>query len=137
MTDILRSLNDMTAVEVLAEEGEFTNFVRALELSGMGGILEKKGPYTVFAPMDDVFNRESVGGLIGSAKLDVIVGHFIVAGKYAYEDLYRLDVLMTVSGYPLAITTEGGIAVGGAKIVKQDVPYNRGIIHEITKVANP
>ena len=133
LTEATRPLNDMTAQEVLAEEGNFTNFARALELSGVGGWLEKKGPYTVFAPSDDVFNQETIGGMIGAAKLDDLLWHFIVPGKYSFEDLHRLQMLMTVSGYPLIITTAGGIRVSGAEIIRPDIPYNKGIIHEIDR----
>jgi uncharacterized surface protein with fasciclin (FAS1) repeats len=137
LTDTIRPLNDMTAAEVLAEEGRFTNFTRALELSGVGGMLEKKGPYTVFAPVDDVFNAQTMGGMIGSAKLDEMLWHFIVPGKYTSEELHRLQVLKTVNGYPLFITSRNGIEVNGAEIVKPDVPYDKGVIHEIDKVARP
>lgn len=137
MTDVLNPLNAMTAAEVLAEEGAFTNFIRALELSGVGDMLEKKGPYTVFAPMDDVFNTHTMGGIVGSAKLDELLWHFIVPGKYTYSDLQRLQVLKTVGGYPLIISFRDGVEVNGAEIVKPDVPYNKGIIHEITNVTKP
>ena len=131
VTEVIRPLNDMTATEVLAEEGVFANFVRALELSGVGSMLERKGPYTVFAPSDDVFNQETIGSIISAAKLDEVLRHFIVPGKYTYEDLHRLQVLKTVSGYPLIITMRDGIRVSGAEIIKPDIPYNKGIIHEI------
>lgn len=137
MTDVIRPLNDMSAPEVLMEEGVFTNFVRALEISGVSGMLEKKGPYTVFAPTDDMFNEHTIGSIIGSAKLEDVLWHFIVPGKYTCEDLGRLQVLKTVGGYPLFITTRDGIEVNGAKIFKPDLPYNKGIIHEISIMARP
>jgi len=137
MTDAIRPLNAMTAAEVLAEEGEFSNFIRALELSGVGDMLEKKGPYTVFAPMDDVFNKYTMGGPVGSAKLDDLLWHFIVPGKYTYEGLHRLKTLKTVGGYMLMIEANDGIMVNGMALVKPDLPYNKGIIHGITKAGRP
>ncbi len=128
-----RPLNQMTAPEVLEGEGMFVNFVRALGLSGVGDMLEKKGPYTVFAPADDVFNVHTVGAVLGSARLDDLLYHFIVPGKYTSADLRRLQVLRTVNGYPLAIVSRNGIEVNGATIIKPDVPYDKGIIHEINK----
>jgi uncharacterized surface protein with fasciclin (FAS1) repeats len=129
--ETIKPLNDMTAVEVLTDEGQFMNFVRALELSGVGDLLEKKGPHTVFAPSDDIFNEYTMGGTIGSAKLDELMRRFVVPGKYVLEDLYRLQVLKTVDGYPLFITNRDGVEINGARIVKPDVPYDRGVIHEI------
>ncbi len=136
MSDV-RPLNEMTAAEVLAEEGGFSNFIRALEFSGVEDMLEKKGPYTVFAPMDDVFNEGTLGSVVGSARLEEALWHFIVPGKYAYQDLQRLQVLKTVGGYPLIISFRDGVQVNGAEIVKPDLPYNKGIIHGITKAGRP
>ncbi len=126
-----RPLNQMTAPEVLGGEGRFANFVRALELSGAGDRLEKKGPYTVFAPDDDMFNIHTIGPMSGAAMLEGLVGRFIVAGKYTSEDLRRLPLLTSVNGLPLVITSRDGIEVNGAAITKPDLPYEKGIIHEI------
>ncbi|HTX43099.1 MAG TPA: fasciclin domain-containing protein, partial [Methanocella sp.] len=91
-------------------------------------------PFTVFAPVDDVFNVHTVGALLGSARLEGLLHHFIVPGKYTSADLRRLRALRTVSGYPLAIVSRDGIEVGGAMIIKPDVPYDKGMIHEIDQV---
>ena len=127
-----RPLNDMTVTEVLTEEGRFYNFIRALDLSGVGDKLERKGPYTIFAPVDDVFNKQVLGDMLSSMKIEQILYHFIVPGKYMFSDIQRLQVLQTVSGYPLVITARDGIEVSGADIIKPDVPYNKGVIHEIS-----
>jgi uncharacterized surface protein with fasciclin (FAS1) repeats len=126
-----RPLNDMTASEVLEDEGRFSNFIRALEVSGTGDMLEKKGPYTIFAPVDDVFNEENVGALTSTYMLTDFLNNFIVPGKYMLNDIERLQVLQTVGGHPLIITSHNGVEVSGASIIKPDVPYNNGIIHEI------
>ncbi len=126
-----RPLNRMTAPEVLEGEGRFANFARALELSGVGDMLERKGPYTVFAPDDDVFNVRTVGTMAGSAMLEGLLNRFIVPGRYTAADLHRLQALRSVSGYPLLIESRDGIEVNGFKVIKPDVPYEKGIIHEI------
>ncbi len=132
-----RPLNDMTAPEVLTEEGKFTNFVRALELSGAADMLEKKGPYTIFAPVDEVFNVQYIGQITGSYELLEIVYRFIVPGKYTYKDIQRLQMLNTVSGFPLTITVKDGVRVGGAEITRPDLPYDKGLIHEINMAMEP
>jgi uncharacterized surface protein with fasciclin (FAS1) repeats len=126
-----RPLNDMTASEVLSDEGRFSNFTRALEISGVGDMLEKKGPYTVFAPVDDAFNEKTIGALTSTYRLADYLYNFIVPGKYLLRDIERLQVLQTAGGYPLVITCRDGIEVSGAGIIKPDVPFNNGIIHEI------
>ncbi len=127
-------LNDMTAIEVLASEGEFSNFVRALELSGVGDMLEKKGPYTVFAPNDEAFNAETVGGMLSQAKLMNMMHHYVVPGKYEYRNLELLPLLITVIGYPLVVKKNEELTINEAHILRPDIPYNRGIIHLIDQV---
>ncbi len=127
-------LNDMTAIEILASEGEFSNFVRALELSGVGDMLEKKGPYTVFAPNDEAFNMETVGVMLSQAKLMNMLHHFVVPGKYEYNNLGRLSLLITVIGYPLVIKKNEELTINGAHILRPDIPYNKGVIHMIDQV---
>lgn len=127
-------LNDMTAIEVLAGEGEFSNFARALDLSGVGDMLEKKGPYTVFAPNDEAFNMETVGGMLSQAKLMNVLHHYVVPGKYEYRNLERLPLLITVIGYPLVVKKNEELTINGAHILRPDIPYNKGIIHMIDQV---
>ncbi len=127
-----RPLNQMPVPEVLEGEGRFANFGRALELAGVVDMVERKGPYTVFAPDDDVLNVHTIGVLPGSAMLEGLLDHFIVPGRYTAADLRRLQVLKTVSGYPLLIVSRDGIEVNGFKVTRPDVPYEKGIIHEIS-----
>lgn len=131
MVPYARPLNDMTASEVLADEGRFSNFIRALEISGVGDILEKKGPYTVFAPVDDAFDEKSVGALTSTYRLADYLHNFIVPGKYLLRDIEQLQALQTAGGYPLLIACRDGVEVNGAVIIKPDVPFNNGVIHEI------
>ncbi len=128
-----RPLNRMTVPEVLEGEGGFVNFIRALRLSGVGDMLERKGPYTVFAPSDGLFNIRTIGALVGSAGLGDMLYRLIVPGRYTSADLRRLQVLRTVNGQPLVIISGETIEVNGAVIVKPDIPYDKGIIHEINK----
>ncbi|AFD00835.1 Secreted and surface protein [Methanocella conradii HZ254] len=127
-------LNEMTACEVLSLEGGFNNFARALHLSSVGDMLETKGPYTVFAPPDDAFNASTIGLLMSAAKLDEMLRDFIVPGRYPLESLRRLQVIKAASGRYLTISCRDGVEVNGAKIAKPDVPYNKGIIHELLKL---
>lgn len=129
-----RPLNDMTATEVLSAEGRFTNFVRALELSGVDDLLEKTGPYTLFAANDDAFNMETMGGMTSQSRLMDVLCHYVVPGKYEYVNLIRLPLLVTVIGSPIVLKAEDGVTVNGIHIVRSDMPYNKGIIHEIEGV---
>jgi uncharacterized surface protein with fasciclin (FAS1) repeats len=129
-----KPLDDMTAIEVLTGEGEFSNFVRALELSGVGDMLEKKGPHTVFAPGDEAFNPETAGGMMSQFKLMNALRYYVVPGKYDFNSLNMLPVLITVTGHPLILKKERDLTINGAHIFRPDIPYNKGIIHMIDQL---
>ncbi len=122
-------LNGMTACEVISLEGGYDNFCRALQLSSVGDMLEEKGPYTVLAPPDYFFNAETLGLMISSIRLDMMLRSFIVPGKYPLESLRRLQVLRAASGHLLPVSCGDAVKVNGARIARPDVPYDKGIIH--------
>lgn len=131
LADDVRPLNDMSATEVIADMGNCANFARALELSGVGDMLDKKGPHTVFAPSDDAFNMKALGLMQGVAGLAELLRCHIVPGKYLFTDIQRSQVLRSVAGYPLTVGFEDGITINGAEITRPDVPYDKGVIHVV------
>ena len=44
-------------VQTAEQDGRFNGFLHLLEAAGMAETLKGKGPFTVFAPTDDAFDR--------------------------------------------------------------------------------
>lgn len=88
-----------TILELLEEEGNYTQFIRAVELAGYDDVLGKTGNFTVFAPNDDAFRdfltEAGYGSLeeIPEEELKGIVFYHIVFWAYSrYMLLYGLNV---------------------------------------------
>ena len=144
-------------VENAASSPIYTTLVTAVQAAGLVGTLGSKGPFTVFAPTDDAFNKLPAGtvdtlskpenkdtlvkiltyhvvhGRIDSRKLtaDVKKGH----GRAALKTLQgeQLNVTMPSAGAFLITDAKGGTA----KITTADVYQSNGVIHVIDAVLLP
>lgn len=139
----------------LAEAGNLTRFVAAVDAAGLSETLEGVGPYTVFAPTDDAFGALPEGtfeGLTeaGGPELVNLVSYHIVPGVVTSEDLAAAldrsegDVsLATMTGAQLTVARDGdGIVVrdgagGTARLSQPDVIQSNGVLHVVDMVLNP
>lgn len=88
-----------TILEVLEEDGGYSQFIKAVELAGFDDVLGKTGNFTVFAPNDQAFSEflseTGYGSLeeIPEEELQGIVYYHIVFWAYSkYMLLYGLNV---------------------------------------------
>ncbi|BBL68740.1 hypothetical protein MchiMG62_19210 [Methanoculleus chikugoensis] len=134
---------NLTVGEVLARDGNFSVFVRALDAAGLGGTLAGPGPYTVFAPTDEAFSRipeTAMAELIDDPKgiLAETLLYHMAPGRYTAAGIAANDTVPTVQGSPIAVDAAGeSVTVNGARIVRRDIPAANGVIHAIDAVMIP
>jgi uncharacterized surface protein with fasciclin (FAS1) repeats len=59
----------------------------------------------------------------------------VIAGKYTIKDLRNQGYVNTLGGKRLKVTSSNGaIAIDGAKIIRNDIPAGNGIILVIDRV---
>jgi len=98
-------------IETAEQQGRFNGFLHLLEAAGMVEILKGKGPFTVFAPIDEAFGQLPPGALDwllaeeGRRPLAAIVQSHIVSGAAILEEdlLGRTVEVATLGGGTLAI----------------------------------
>ena len=133
----------LTADEVLARDGNFSAFVRALDAAGLRRMLAGPGPYTIFAPTDEAFSQlpESVvKDLFGDPKgnLAETLLYHMAPGKYAVAVIAVNETVPTVQGNSIVVgIASGSVAVDGARVVRADIPAANGVIHAIDAVMIP
>jgi uncharacterized surface protein with fasciclin (FAS1) repeats len=136
---------------------DHTTLVAAVKAAGLVKTLEGKGPFTVFAPTNEAFEKLPDGTVANLLKpenktqLKNVLTYHVVAGDYSAAKLAKqakahggkLD-LKTVEGEH--ITIEGDNAGGWwvvdgkgdkAKITIADVNQSNGVIHVINGVLLP
>lgn len=144
-------------VENAVNSEKHTTLVAAVKAAGLVDALMGRGPFTVFAPVNDAFENLPQGTVENLLKpenketLKKVLTYHVVAGKYTSKDLMRLikqgkgkAELKTLSGGTLTVKMNGPTNVvvvdeNGrvASISTYDVMQANGVIHVIDEVLLP
>jgi len=143
-------------VGVAAGNDSFTTLVAAVKAAGLVDTLSSKGPFTVFAPTNDAFDKlpegtvESLLKPESKDKLTSVLTYHVVAGKY--EAAAVIDAVSkndgkftvdTVQGGKIHLSVKDGKVIltdangGTATVVIADVAASNGVIHAIDSVVMP
>ncbi len=125
-------------IETAIADGSFNTLVRAVKAAGLVETLAKPGPFTVFAPNDEAFANLPKGTLDelleDIPKLRRLLAYHVVVGKALAADVKKLSSARTVHGQKVVITSNMGIKVNDAKVIKVDIACDNGVIHVIDTV---
>ncbi len=143
-------------VENAVNSKDHTTLVAAVKAAGLVDTLEGKGPFTVFAPTNEAFEKLPAGTvdtLLKPENKDALVKvltYHVVPGKVSSKDLLKLikagggkATLKTVQGGTLTATTSGGKVMltdekgGTSTVTIADVFQSNGVIHVVDTVVMP
>lgn len=144
-------------VENAVNSADHTTLVAAVKAAGLVETLKSKGPFTVFAPVDDAFENlpegtvESLLKPEAKEKLTAVLTYHVLPGVYNFEALSEAIAnaggeakLKTVSGSTLSFKMNGkrNIVVldnagNTANISTYDVYQSNGVIQVIDQVLLP
>ncbi len=143
-------------VDVAASSEAHTTLVAAIKAAGLTETLKGKGPYTVFAPTNEAFNKLPEGTVAyllkaeNKAQLAAVLTYHVVAGKFTSKEVAEAikagggkAVLKTVQGGSLTLTIEEGkVKVtdekGGVAFVSvSDLEASNGVVHVTDAVSLP
>ncbi len=143
-------------VENAVNSKDHTTLVAAVKAAGLVETLESAGPFTVFAPTNEAFDKLPAGTVDNllkpenKATLTHILTYHVVAGKWSSTDLMKMikdgngtATLTTVAGGKLWVMLKGKKIVikdekgGLAYITIKDVNQSNGVIHVIDNVLMP
>uniref|UniRef100_A0A671QZM6 Stabilin-2-like n=1 Tax=Sinocyclocheilus anshuiensis TaxID=1608454 RepID=A0A671QZM6_9TELE len=104
--------------------------------------LESRGPFTVFAPNADAYNKPEFKDIVKQTRLEnakILRYHIVACRALLPEDLTQPRNLTTLTGDILTITySEDTIYINNkAKVVFSDLESSNGIFHEIDTVLVP
>lgn len=88
-------------VDTATNAGSFNTLVAAIKAAGLVDTLKGSGPFTVFAPTDEAFNKLPKGTvdslLKDIPKLKKILTYHVVSGKVLAADVVKLKSATTVT----------------------------------------
>ncbi|WP_159022941.1 fasciclin domain-containing protein [Formosa sp. L2A11] len=143
-------------IENAVNSKDHTTLVAAVKAADLVEVLSGEGPFTVFAPTNEAFDKLPEGTVQtllmpeNKMKLQAVLTYHVVAGKWNAKDLLKLikkgkgkAEIKTVSGGTITawlkgeavyITDENG---NSAKVTIADVNQSNGVIHVIDTVLLP
>ena len=131
-------------IDKLNETGKFIKLNETLQKSGLDENLKGKGPFTVFAPLDDAFaaiSAKTYYGLLredNKEKLINILGRHVFSKKITSSDIEGETKLKAINGEEITIKKVNGIVyVNEAEVVTADIEVSNGVIHFINRVLQP
>ncbi len=130
--------------ETAASTKMFSTLTAAVDAADKKQMLdEDKGPFTVFAPTDEAFEKLPKGTVEdllkpeNKEKLAGILAYHVVPSKVMAADVKTMKA-PTANGAELDVKAEDGkVTVNGAKVVKTDIAASNGVIHVIDTVLMP
>lgn len=145
-----------TIVENAMNSPIHTTLVAAVKAAGLVDTLNGPGPFTVFAPTNDAFDKLPAGTVDNLVKpenkdtLTKILTYYVVSGRISSKQLMQMikkghgkATLKTVQGEDLTATMSGGHIIltdakgGTATVTTADVFQSNGVIHVIDTVLMP
>jgi uncharacterized surface protein with fasciclin (FAS1) repeats len=123
-----------------------TKLAEAVKAAGLVDTLKGPGPFTVFAPTDEAFNKIPKADMDilmkDPMKLKEVLTFHVVEGKMMASDLAQHEYLQALSGGELRIDAKrwhlhSNMKVNGANIIKPDLVVDNGVCHAIDKVLMP
>jgi uncharacterized surface protein with fasciclin (FAS1) repeats len=132
-----------TIVENISRDTSFSILARSLKVAGLFEVLNKPGPFTVFAPTNSAFDKLPDGGLeslLNEREKDLsnILSHHLVAGLLEKKDIEKSQKITTLAGEDLIVTKrKDAIMINGIKINSKVIKNNNGIIYIINDLLFP
>jgi uncharacterized surface protein with fasciclin (FAS1) repeats len=143
-------------VENALNSQDHTTLVAAVKAAGLVETLEGAGPFTVFAPTNEAFDKlppGTVDMLVKPENKDALVKvltYHVVAGRMTAKDISAAikagggtATLTTVQGEPLMASMKGGKLVltdakgGTSTVTIANVMQSNGVIHVVDTVLMP
>lgn len=129
------------SIYATAKSAGFTTLATAVEAAGLSKVLSEEGPFTVFAPTDEAFNKLPEGALESlladkDALKNVLLYH-VVSGEVKAADVVKIDKAEMLNGQKTTIHVTDGVRINTANVVKTDIAAKNGFIHVIDSVLIP
>ncbi|KCZ59951.1 fasciclin domain-containing protein [Hyphomonas chukchiensis] len=131
-----------TLADVAMDDARFTTLVSLVKLAGLDETLKNDGPYTLFAPTNDAFDKldpSVVAHLTseeGKPELVALLKGHVIDGEYDAADISQGETnLTTLASTTMDIERSGDMVMADdVDVVATDIKASNGVIHAIDTV---
>jgi uncharacterized surface protein with fasciclin (FAS1) repeats len=131
-------------VKIAVGSKDHTTLVAALKQAEYVNDLSNAGPFTVFAPTNDAFNKLPAGTVEGlmkddkKADLQNILEYHVAVGVYKTENMQEGQTINMANLDNITLSVKDGkVMVNGSANVVATIPASNGIIYVIDAVLLP
>ncbi len=132
---------DGNIVDALAGAENFSTLVTAVQTAGLTDALKQDGPFTLFAPSNEAFDKLPPGALsfllANPETLATVLLYHVSPGAAFASDVTTQPGAFTLAGERIKFSTDGGVFVNDAEVVATDFAVCNGVIHVIDDVLLP
>lgn len=122
-------------MSVLKSKSNISSFVQALEINGLDEKLSGKGPFTVFAPANEFFDKETSGKQLQSDSIYRFLLNHIMTGFATEKNMQYMSKVTTLGGATLTIEKrEKKIYINAIELTTTNMKASNGVIHIINGV---
>lgn len=142
----MENKKEQDIVDIAVNDSRFTTLVEGLKTAGLVDTLKGEGPFTVFAPTNDAFEKLPDGTLEellkaeNKDKLTDILLYHVAKGKFDAKEVSNMDgkQINLANGKTANISVKDGeVFINDSKVIITDIMAKNGIIHVIDTVLLP
>lgn len=141
--EVEKPLIQQSLFDAINGDPQYQILTKALLATELNTVLEGEGPFTIFAPTDEAFEKlpqSTVDMLMkpeNSEKLADILKYHVVSGQALSKDVAAGE-LVTVQGSPVTVKVDGEtVMLDSATVTDVDRVTMNGVIHQIDTVLMP
>jgi uncharacterized surface protein with fasciclin (FAS1) repeats len=132
MPDIANSQKIMSIVK---SHSNLSSFAKALEANKLDEKLDGKGPFTIFAPVNDIFDKEISGKSLTSTSVKNLLLNHIMTGYATERNMKVMSKATTLGGVTLALNTGGkAVKINTAEVIEMNIKARNGVLHIINGI---
>lgn len=140
---VIDSTSSPNIVQTAIKSEQHTTLVKAVQAAGLVDALSNAGPFTVFAPTNEAFDKLPAGTVEGLLKADKKDDLTNILGYHTYvgvlegillQDGYAYDM---VFGGKIQITKSGDKTLVNGNEIIASIKSSNGVIHVINAVLMP
>ncbi|XP_060594582.1 transforming growth factor-beta-induced protein ig-h3-like [Ruditapes philippinarum] len=142
LSRVMYPLPTADAVQFMAQNNQLGTLLYSVAMTPLRGILQAGGPFTIFAPNNDAFNKLPVGywsDLFNqnyTAYVDMLKYH-VVQGTIYSEGL-KSGPLTSYTRQTLHVhVNHNGVMINNGTVVQADQTIKNGVIHIVDRVLIP
>jgi uncharacterized surface protein with fasciclin (FAS1) repeats len=135
--------NSSDIVDLAVQTDALSTLVQAVKAGGLVETLKGDGPFTVFAPTNEAFEKLPEGTLESllkpenKDKLVQILTYHVVPGNIMSTDLEDGMTAKTAEGSEIKVKLGESVMINNATVVKADIKASNGVVHVIDTVIMP